>query len=222
MKTCVSCGLNFDPVRASQKYCSDKCVWTFKNKKKSEQKKEEREKVPPLKRNCLHCGRDFFSYNKRLLYCSKKCYRNAKARRNNQRYFAKNGTIYRYQERICLKCKKEYKPTRNDQKYCSSECSATARKKFLSIPECLESASRKLDKRIGYVRVYCPMHPEANTWGYVYEHRLIMEGIIGRHLKKDEHIHHINGKRWDNSPENLQIMSPSEHSKLSFKGQDNG
>jgi len=65
--------------------------------------------------------------------------------------------------------------------------------------------------------VYCPMHPKANTWGYVYEHRLIMESIIGRHLKDNEHIHHINGKRWDNRPENLKIMTPKEHSVLTAK-----
>jgi len=87
----------------------------------------------------------------------------------------------------------------------------------LTIPECLENASKKLDKKIGYVRVYCPMHPCTNTWGYVYEHRLIMEGIIGRYLDKQEHVHHKNGKRWDNRIENLEVMSASEHLKLNGK-----
>lgn len=164
-------------------------------------------------KNCLKCGIEFDSKNKNKLYCSWRCYRNSKA----QRHYSRNKTWLSKEEQAkehkCEKCGLSYHPTRKDQRYCSSKCSGDSRRKFLSIPECLESASRKLDKKIGYVRVYCPMHPEANTWGYVYEHRLIMESIIGRHLKKDEHIHHINGKRWDNSPENLQIMSPSEHSK---------
>jgi len=117
----------------------------------------------------------------------------------------------------CEKCGKKYNPTRNHQRYCSLKCSSEARKKYIDIPQCLKDASRKLDKKIGYVRVYCPMHPKANTWGYVYEHRLIMESIIGRHLKDNEHIHHINGKRWDNRPENLKIMTPKEHSVLTAK-----
>lgn len=163
---------------------------------------------------CLNCGMEFENKNKKRLYCTDKCYYGAKAKRKYQRFFAKNGTVYRYKSKICELCKKEYIPTRASQKYCSVGCSSNAQRKFLSIPECLEEASRKLDKKIGYIRVYCPMHTEANTWGYVYEHRLIMEGTIGRHLTKDEHIHHINGKRWDNRPENLQILSPSEHAKI--------
>ena len=58
------------------------------------------------------------------------------------------------------------------------------------------------------------MHPEANTWGYVYEHRVIAENLIGRRLSDDEVVHHKNGCRWDNSPDNLQVMDKREHSRL--------
>jgi glutaredoxin-related protein len=159
-------------------------------------------------KSCLNCGKEFNSKTKRKLYCSRSCYESAKAKR----YYRRNGKKYKIQE--CLQCGNEYKPTRRNQKYCSVECSADSQRKYLSIPDCLEDASRKLDKKIGYVRVYCPMHPKANTWGYVYEHRLIVEGMIGRYLEKDEHIHHVNGKRWDNRPENLRLMTSSDHSKL--------
>ena len=58
------------------------------------------------------------------------------------------------------------------------------------------------------------MHPEANTWGYVYEHRVLAEQIIGRKLMSNEIVHHKNGKRWDNRKENLEVMDKSEHGKL--------
>jgi len=58
------------------------------------------------------------------------------------------------------------------------------------------------------------MHKKANTWGYVYEHRLIAEQILGRYLNDDEVVHHKNGKRWDNRLENLEVLFKVEHSKL--------
>ena len=43
------------------------------------------------------------------------------------------------------------------------------------------------------------------------EHRYIIEQEIGRKLKTEEIIHHINENRLDNRLENLQIMSRSEY-----------
>ena len=49
------------------------------------------------------------------------------------------------------------------------------------------------------------------------KHRRTMERIIGRKLKAYEDVHHINGIRNDNRPENLQIMNHSDHLKLHWQ-----
>lgn len=65
----------------------------------------------------------------------------------------------------------------------------------------------------GYILSYKPGHPTAWNNGQIMQHRLIMERSLGRLLRDDEEVHHINEKIDDNRIENLQIMSKSEHSK---------
>jgi hypothetical protein len=66
----------------------------------------------------------------------------------------------------------------------------------------------------GYVRIWVPDHPSADNKGYVFEHRLVVEKHIGRYLKPDEHIHHIDGVKNNNVITNLQITNAKSHSSL--------
>jgi hypothetical protein len=59
--------------------------------------------------------------------------------------------------------------------------------------------------KAGYVMVRVEKHPRGGANGYVFEHILVMEEILGRHLSPDETVHHRNGVRDDNRPRNLEL-----------------
>lgn len=42
-------------------------------------------------------------------------------------------------------------------------------------------------------------------------HRVVAEKILGRPLRKGEIVHHIDGNHLNNAPDNLQVMTRSEH-----------
>lgn len=72
-----------------------------------------------------------------------------------------------------------------------------------------------------YKKCYVPNHPYAMKCGCVYEHRLIMEALMGRHLLPHEQVHHKDGDPSNNEVSNL-VFCPSqrEHSAEHAYGDD--
>lgn len=169
-----------------------------------------------MKMVCLLCEKTFTEKPSRVKegrgkYCSKSCY--SLHRRN---HFSDIQTmINRYVSGETLR-----------QIAIDYNCSPTSIKNIL--------IENNIDRRNCHDRLY-PSGSKSPLWrgglyicknGYrqykekgtrAYEHRMVAESKIGRKLQKGEHVHHINGDKLDNRPENLMVLSASEHVKLHAK-----
>lgn len=96
--------------------------------------------------------------------------------------------------------------------------------KRLSLPRLPEGAKRgernhqwKTGRSIdadGYVSIPAPDgHPCARTIGRILEHRHVMEQTLGRYLRPEEVVDHIDGLTLHNDPENLRLF-PSNGAHL--------
>ena len=136
---------------------------------------------PSFKRNCVQCGKEFLSYEslKHVDCCSPACgYEKKKAR-------------YR-QQTNCEHCKKEFTALKRDLargagRFCSRECNRA----FLNVGK----SPQWYKSKYGYIQ---------NSRGK-FQHREVMEQVLGRKLHKFENVHHKNGDRADNRPENLEL-----------------
>ncbi len=111
--------------------------------------------------------------------------------------------------KTCLVCSEQVKPGRKS--YCSQKCyfSHRTRENHPNWKGGARSAGSE-----GYVRlVIYPEHPFYESMGRyhspvsrdVLEHRLVMAESLGRPLRKDETVHHLNGIKDDNRLENLEL-----------------
>lgn len=120
-----------------------------------------------------------------------------------------------YTEFVCEECHKTARrPARQVTggdafRFCSVECWTQYRTKN-GLTKGDKHQSWKGGKvRMGryseYVGIYAPDHPSFPKTRYVLEHRFVMENSLGRLLRQDETVHHINGIQDDNRIENLQL-----------------
>lgn len=159
---------------------------------------------------CKQCGEAFYplwgSSESPPVFCGKSCH---------------NDWMRRHRvERTCETCGKKFdRPpayeTRQPAKYCSHKCSATVRQKR-PLDRDYNGKPALLD-RDGYVRIWCTdnTYPSKPRGAWRGEHRVVMEQFLGRALRPDEHVHHINGVKDDNRLENLVVMDQNDHARLS-------
>lgn len=67
-----------------------------------------------------------------------------------------------------------------------------------------------------YLMVHLPMHPFANKRGKVLLHRWVVEQKLGRFLRPDEDVDHVNQDKRDNRPENLLALPSPIHRSLAW------
>lgn len=85
-------------------------------------------------------------------------------------------------------------------RFCSRTCAGVWRRG--------ENHPRYVGREIdadGYVLVHRPDHPMSNHRGYIREHRLAAEQLVGRMLEPQEVVHHIDGNPSNNDPANLRV-----------------
>ena len=74
-----------------------------------------------------------------------------------------------------------------------------------------EYGSNRRVTTAGYVEVYCPGHPMAMSHGYALEHRKVMHDL--GHDVTGMQVHHVDGDRENNNPNNLAMMANGEHQR---------
>lgn len=108
----------------------------------------------------------------------------------------------------CLVCNKKKILYRSDRKiknrgqFCSKKC---ARKATPTGKDNKHWQGGRIVDSKGYIRIW-----DLKKRRYVLEHRIVMDVVANPTI----HIHHKNGIKSDNRPENLEKLTHSEHSTL--------
>lgn len=119
----------------------------------------------------------------------------------------------------CRPCSRIYnKRIRDAKKSVCADCGVPCHKTSKRCHSCANlhrrtspGPSRRFVRPDGYVMLngYWD-HPNANKRGVIAEHKKVMAETLGRPLRPGENVHHKNGVRGDNRPENLELWVISQ------------
>jgi hypothetical protein len=170
--------------------------------------------VSITERACEQCGVIFRPRQRSVpgRFCSKACHDAWQARNGINRNCEVCGISFRLSPSVAAL---------NAGRYCSRMCMGIA-KIGRPLDRTHNGKPARLD-RDGYVWVWEPDHAASAIYGgWVAEHRLVAEQVIGRPLTSDDQVHHVNRIKHDNRPENLSVLDGSTHScvTLAERGSD--
>lgn len=169
------------------------------------------------KKKCFKCGKVkdielFYKHSKmkdghlnKCIECSKK-----DCKTSNGKY-----------KRECIICGKIFYTTLTEIKRgggncCSRKCYYERQRKIIKKGK--DSPywnGGRIKTKKGYILVYAPNNKRSNVNGYIYEHLLIMEKYLGRPVRKEEAVHHIDENKSNNNINNL-ILFPTKGSHTAF------
>lgn len=210
-KTCLECSKTFEANSNRQKYCSADCRYG--------------------QTDCAGCGKNFQrtpGAGRKQRFCSTACYYTTEARTQN---------------RTCEGCGKECTP---GGRFCSYECAHQAKRAKRATQQC-EYCGKDFQAKVSLGRRFCTsscasrarntqsegvldigtIRPHASGYfkikteaGWVMEHRYVMEQKLGRPLHPRERVHHMNGVRTDNRPENLELWHMKKKDPAGIRAAD--
>lgn len=115
----------------------------------------------------------------------------------------------RLKDKVCAECGNLFHPLRTSSKYCSNPCRWANNGGHNKKKESWWINSK------GYVegKIWIDEHTQIQ----VKKQRWIMEQHLGRKLKPNEDVHHINEIKTDNRLSNLELLTHGEHTTLHNK-----
>lgn len=111
--------------------------------------------------------------------------------------------------RICPACKVEFTPAfkKRHQVHCSIRCGWLTTKG--------PDYNAKISRESAFMRGESMRNRGAGNWYRKifgkHEHRIVAENILRRSLMSSEIVHHIDGDKRNNTPENLEIVTRGQH-----------